>query len=100
MSSGSIFYLIWGILIAALFLARNLLDSREGRAMRVLRGGNTLTESLGIGAFRGKLITFIIAALLAALSGSLYPHLGRYVAPRPFAVNVGIDYLVLAEARG
>jgi branched-chain amino acid transport system permease protein len=100
MSSSRMFYLIWGVAIAALFLARNLLDSREGRAMRVLRGGNTLTESLGIGAFRVKLITFVIAALLAALSGWLYAHLGRYVAPGPFDVNVGIDYLMMAMVGG
>jgi branched-chain amino acid transport system permease protein len=100
MSNTRMFYLIWGVAIAMLFLARNLLDSREGRAMRVLRGGNTLTESLGIGAFRVKLITFIIAALLAALSGWLYAHLGRYVAPGPFDVNVGIDYLMMAMVGG
>ncbi len=81
MSSDRMFYLIWGVVIAALLLARNLLNSREGRAMRVLRGGNTLAESLGISAFRVKLITFVIAALLAALSGWLYAHLGRYVSP-------------------
>ncbi len=100
MSSTRMFYLIWGMAIAMLFLARNLLDSREGRAMRVLRGGNTLTESLGIGAFRVKLMTFIIAALLAAISGWLYAHLGRYVAPGPFDVNVGIDYLMMAMVGG
>ena len=100
MSSDRIFYLIWGVLIAALVLARNLLNSREGRAMRVLRGGNTLVESLGISAFRAKLMTFVVAALLAAFSGWLYAHLGRYVNPGPFDVNIGIDYLMMAMVGG
>jgi branched-chain amino acid transport system permease protein len=94
------FYLIWGVLIVSLVLARNLLNSREGRAMRVLRGGNTLVESLGISAFRAKLVTFLVCALLAALSGWLYAHLGRYVSPAPFDVNIGIDYLMMAMVGG
>jgi branched-chain amino acid transport system permease protein len=100
MSSDRMFYLIWGVVIASLLLARNLLDSREGRAMRVLRGGNTLVESLGISAFRAKLITFVLSAVLAALSGWLYAHLGRYVSPAPFDVHIGIDYLMMAMVGG
>lgn len=99
-SSDRIYYLIWGVLIATLFLSRNLLDSREGRAMRVLRGGNMLVESLGISAFRAKLITFVLSALLAALSGWLYAHLGRFVSPAPFDVHIGIDYLMMAMVGG
>jgi branched-chain amino acid transport system permease protein len=98
--SWQIFYLIWAVLIAALLLSRNLLQSREGRAIRALRGGNGFVESLGIDAFRTRLITFIIAALFGALSGWLYAHLSRFVAPSPFDVHVGIDYLMMAMIGG
>jgi branched-chain amino acid transport system permease protein len=98
--SSSIYYLIWAILIAALVLAANLLDSREGRAVRALRGGHVMTESLGIDPFRVKLVTFIIAALLSALSGWLYAHMSRFVSPAPFDVNVGILYLLMAMVGG
>ncbi len=99
-SSASIHYLIWAFLIVALVLAANLLDSREGRAVRVLRGGHIMTESLGIDPFRIKLVTFIIAALLSALSGWLYAHMSRFVSPAPFDVNVGILYLLMAMVGG
>src|SRR5262249_2353170 len=56
-SSSSIYYLIWILLIVALVLAANLLDSREGRAVRALRGGKIMAESLGIDPFRIKLAT-------------------------------------------
>ncbi len=46
------FYLIWAVVGFCLLLSANLLGSRMGRAMRVLRGGNILAESLGIDAFR------------------------------------------------
>ncbi|MBV8654036.1 MAG: branched-chain amino acid ABC transporter ATP-binding protein/permease, partial [Alphaproteobacteria bacterium] len=99
-SSTSIYYLIWTVLIAALLLAANLLQSREGRAMRALRGGRIMVESLAIDPFRIKLVTFVIAALLAALSGWLYAHMSRFVSPAPFDVNVGILYLLMAMVGG
>ena len=87
--SRQIYFLIWAIVVAMLLLCYNLLDSRIGRAMRALRGGNTLVESLGISAFQIKLVTFVIAAFLGALSGWLYAHLGRFVSPGPFEASHG-----------
>jgi len=94
------FYLIWAVVALAMLLSSNLLQSRAGRAMRVLRGGNILAESLGINAFRTRLSLFVIAALLAALSGWLDAHLGRYVSPTPYGVGPGIEYLMMAMIGG
>jgi branched-chain amino acid transport system permease protein len=99
-SGAQMFYLIWAVVALALLLAANLLASRAGRAMRVLRGGNMLVESLGIDAFRTRLAVFILAALLAALSGWLYAHLSRFVSPNPFNVEMGIEYLMMAMVGG
>ena len=99
-ASQSIYYLIWAFLIVALALAANLLGSREGRAIRALRGGRIMVESLGIDPFRIKLVTFVLAALLSALSGWLYAHMSRFVSPAPFDVNVGILYLLMAMVGG
>ena len=99
-TSAQIYFLIWGIVAAVLFLGYNLLDSRLGRAMRVLRGGNTLVESLGINAFRIKLVTFVIAAFLASLSGWLYAHMSRFISPGPFDAGMGIEYLMMSMVGG
>src|SRR6185312_17111968 len=98
--SGQIFYLIWIALLVALLGARNLLGSRSGRAMRALRGGNALVESLGINALYVRLATFVIAALLAALSGWLYAHMSRFVSPTPFDVTWSIIFLMMAMVGG
>jgi branched-chain amino acid transport system permease protein len=95
-----IFYLIWAIVIGALYLSANLLASRQGRAMRALRGGQIMTESVGIDPFRIRLITFVIAALLSALSGWLFAHMSRVVAPASFDVTTGIFYLLMAMVGG
>jgi branched-chain amino acid transport system ATP-binding protein/branched-chain amino acid transport system permease protein len=96
----AIYYLIWGALAAATILMANLLDSREGRAVRSLRGGVMMVESLGISVFRTRLIIFVIAALLAGLSGWLYAHMSRYVSPAPFDLRMGIQYLFMAILGG
>jgi branched-chain amino acid transport system permease protein len=98
--SWQIYFLIWAIVVGALALSYNLLDSRVGRAMRTLRGGNTLVESLGINAFQIKLATFVIAAFLAALSGWLYAHLSRFISPGPFDAGMGIEYLMMTMVGG
>jgi ABC-type branched-subunit amino acid transport system ATPase component/ABC-type branched-subunit amino acid transport system permease subunit len=98
--NGAIYYLIWGLLAAVCIVMANLLNSREGRAVRSLRGGVTMVESLGISVFRIRLMIFVIAALLAGLSGWLYAHMSRYVSPAPFDLRMGIQYLFMAILGG
>ena len=96
----AIYYLIWGALAATTLMIANLLESREGRAIRSLRGGVVMVESLGISVFRVRLVIFVIAALLAEVSGWLYAHMSRYVSPTPFDLRMGIQYLFMAILGG
>jgi branched-chain amino acid transport system permease protein len=94
------YYLIWAVALLALFGMRNLLDSRPGRAIRALKGRSTMAQNLGVDTARLKMVIFVYAALLAALSGWLYAHFLRYVSPHPFDVNASIDYLFMAVLGG
>jgi branched-chain amino acid transport system permease protein len=94
------YYFIWAVLGLMMLLCANLLDSREGRAIRSLRGGVEMVESLGIGFFRIRLAVFIIAGLLAGLSGWLYAHMQRFVSPAPFDIKPGIELLLMAIVGG
>ena len=88
------------MLLAAVWLTRNLLDSREGRAIRALKGGVVMAEAMGVDTARSKIVIFLIAALFAALSGWLYAHLQRFVNPTPFGLHIGIEYLFMAVVGG
>lgn len=94
------YYLIWVILMLAVWLTQNLLDSREGRAIRALKGGSLMAEAMGVDTARSKTVIFLIAALFACLSGWLYAHLQRFVNPTPFGVHIGIEYLFMAVLGG
>lgn len=94
------YYFIWIVVLAALWGVANLLDSRPGRAIRALKQGTTMVEAFGVHPGRTKTAVFVIAAVLACLSGWLYAHLQRFVNPTPFGINQGIEYLFMAVIGG
>jgi branched-chain amino acid transport system permease protein len=99
-SDRAIYWLIWVAVIAVAIGLLNLLDSRQGRAMRALKGGIVMAEAMGIDTARLRIIVFVLAALLASLSGWLYVHMQRFVNPSPFGLQFGIDYLFMSVLGG
>jgi len=99
-SGREFYYLIWIVVLLAILSVRNLLDSREGRSIRALKGGTVMAEAMGVNTPRAKIVIFLIAALLASVSGWLYAHLQRFVNPTPFALTQGIEYLFMAVVGG
>ena len=99
-SANAIYYLIWITLFAAMLLTHNLLHSREGRAIRALKGGVLVAESMGVNTARSKMIVFVLAALYAGVSGWIYAHYQRFVNPSPFSLHIGIEYLFMAVLGG
>jgi branched-chain amino acid transport system permease protein len=95
-----VFYLVWVVLLAAVWLLTNLLDSRPGRAIRALKGGRIMAEAMGVNTGRYKIQIFVIAALLASVSGWLFAHMQRTVNPSPFSLKMGIEYLFMAVVGG
>ncbi|MDR5654805.1 branched-chain amino acid ABC transporter ATP-binding protein/permease [Ruixingdingia sedimenti] len=94
------FYLVWGVLILTLFGAANLLSSRQGRAISALRGGAALAESLGINAFRLRLVLFLLAAELACVAGWMFAHTQSFISPTSFDLNQGMQILLMSVLGG
>ena len=91
---------IWLLVLAVLLVSRNLLDSRQGRAIRALSGGRAMAESMGVDTAQLALWVFLIAALYAGLAGWLYAHLQHLVSPTPFNLTAGIEYLFMVILGG
>lgn len=94
------FALTWTIVVLAALAIVHLLDSRAGRAMRSMRNGTLMAEAMGVSTLRYKIIIFLIAALLASLSGWLFAHFQRTVNPSPFGLKMGIEYLFMTVVGG
>jgi branched-chain amino acid transport system permease protein len=96
----ALYYLIWIIAVLAALGVANLLDSRPGRAIRALNGATTMAEAMGVSTFRYKVVIFVLAAMLASVSGWLFAHFQRTVNPSPFGLKMGIEYLFMAVVGG
>jgi branched-chain amino acid transport system permease protein len=94
------FYLLWALVLLAAIAVTHLLDSRSGRALRAVKGGSTMAEAMGVNSFRVKVTAFVLAALLASVSGWLFAHFQRTVNPSPFGLKMGIEYLFMAVIGG
>src|SRR5690606_1034957 len=90
---------VWLFNALAFLVVRNLLDSRTGRAIRSLKDP-VMAQAFGVWTTRLNVSIFVIAAVLAGLSGWLNAHYVTVVNPGPFGIGASIDYLVMAVVGG
>jgi branched-chain amino acid transport system permease protein len=79
---------------------RNLVTSRHGIALRVMRQSPVLAGSLGISVFRTKLIAYALGAVPAGIAGALFANLDSYVSPGAFSFDLAISILAASVLGG
>jgi branched-chain amino acid transport system permease protein len=75
-------------LALCLWVASRLKHSRLGQALAAIAGSEDAARALGIDVARYKLIAFVIAAIYAALAGSLFAHFVGFVSPEVFGLHM------------
>ena len=88
------------LILFALFIVLNLINSKTGRAVTAIRDNRIAAESVGIGVTKYKLTTFIISAVLAGMAGALYAMNFSTVAAKKFDFNTSILILVFVVLGG
>lgn len=81
-------------------LYRNLVVSRSGNALTVLRQSPILASSLGISVYGLKLKAYALAGLPAAIAGAFFAYLDGFIAPENFGMNFTIAILAAAILGG
>jgi len=94
------FYVVWGWALLLLALALNLADSRIGRALRAIHGGELGAQMAGVNTTRIKLQIFVVSAVYTAIAGSLYAHYLTFINPSPFGFGYSIELLVMVVLGG
>ncbi|MGT2832587.1 branched-chain amino acid ABC transporter permease [Streptococcus halotolerans] len=89
---------IFVVIIAVLLM--NYLRSATGRQVISVREDEIAAESMGVNTTKVKVITFAIAAMTAAIAGSLYVGYIGTIAPKDFTIMRSIDYLIIAVLGG
>ena len=94
------YWVISGALLLVVLLALNLMDSRAGRALRALHGSEVAAGLMGIDTAAAKTAVFVLAALTAALAGSLFAHQQAFVSPDSFNFFVSIELVTMVVLGG
>lgn len=88
------------LILFALFIVLNLINSKTGRAITAIRDNRIAAESVGIGVTRYKMTAFIISAILAGMAGALYAMNFSTIAAKKFDFNTSILILVFVVLGG
>ncbi len=86
--------------VVTIVIIYNIIHSSQGRAMLSVRENEIAAESMGINAFKYKIMAFVIGAFFAGLAGGLYSHYMGYIQPTTFDFNKSIDYLTFVVFGG
>ena len=94
------FYLIWSFVFLCMLAARNLLNSRVGRALRAISGSEVAANSLGINTADYKVKVFVLSAMFASISGSLYAHYITFISPSSYDFHYSIQVVTMVIVGG
>ena len=91
-----------GILLVlfTLFVVLNLVDSKEGRAIKAIRDNRIAAESVGLNVTAFRMKAFVVSAILAGMAGALYAMNYSTVAVSKFGFNTSINILVYVVMGG
>lgn len=94
------YLVVLAVAVVMFWLARNLLDSRIGRAMMAIRDHGLAADTMGIDSAQVKTITFGISALYTGVAGALHAIIFEFVSPDSFRFELSIALLVGAVVGG
>ena len=88
------------LILFTLFVVQNLINSKEGRAIKAVRDNRIAAESVGINVTAFRMKAFVVSAFLAGMAGALYAmNYGSITAPK-FNFNTSINILVFVVLGG
>ncbi|MBW8636241.1 branched-chain amino acid ABC transporter permease [Hoeflea sp. WL0058] len=99
-SDKAVYLVYWPITILMLWFALNLSVSRVGRALRAIREGEPIVDSLGIRAANYKIGVYVVSSVFAGLGGSLYAHFVGFVTPATGSLMFAIDIIMVLALGG
>ncbi|MGI8626747.1 MAG: branched-chain amino acid ABC transporter permease [Geodermatophilaceae bacterium] len=94
-----LWYLFLVILVLACLFARNLLRSRPGRALQMVRDREVAASVMGVGVARYKAYAFVLSSLYAGLAGVMLALVLRPT-PESFGLVLSISYLAMIVIGG
>ena len=88
------------LVIFTLFVVLNLVNSKEGRAIKAVRDNRIAAESVGINVTAFRMKAFVVSACLAGMAGALFGLNYSSLAASKFNFNTSINILVFVVLGG
>ncbi len=85
----------YGWLLATVLFISSLVYSSYGRALKAIREDRIAAEAMGINVFKHQLMSFVVGAFFAGVSGSLYAHWLTTIDPRITTMGPMLTFYVL-----
>lgn len=96
------YFLCIFVVFVVVYITRNLLQYKYGRAFLATREDPLLASSIGVTPKKFRMLAFVISAGMAGAAGSLYSHYALFISPDSFnlAESVFIATMVIIGGRG
>ena len=91
----AMYYIIVPLAVLMMFLARNIMRTRTGRAFISVRDNDLAAELLGINVFAYKLRAFFLSAVYAGVAGCLLAYERNSLSLDMFQLDISIEMLAM-----
>lgn len=88
------------LILFTLFVVLNMINSKEGRAIKACRDNRIAAESVGINVMSFKMKAFVVSAFLAGMAGALYGLNYSSIMASKFNFNTSINILIYVVLGG
>lgn len=88
------------LILFTLFVVLNLVNSKEGRAIKAIRDNRIAAESVGINVTAFRMKAFVVSAFLAGMAGALFGLNYSSLTASKFNFNTSINILVFVVLGG
>ncbi len=88
------------LVLFTLFVVLNLVNSKEGRAIKAVRDNRIAAESVGINVTAFRMKAFVVSAFLAGMAGALFGLNYSSITATKFNFNTSINILVFVVLGG
>ncbi len=93
-------WLLAPAVVLAIVGARNLVDSRVGRALGAVNDSEIAAETLGVDTYRLRLQVFVASAGYAGVAGVFFAHWLAVVNPNAASFALSVEFLLMAVLGG
>jgi branched-chain amino acid transport system permease protein len=94
------YWVTGAVLLAAIALANNIVDSPVGRALRAVHGSEIAAQVAGVDTVRFKVRIFVASAVFASVAGSLMAHYVGFITPQVSSFFHSIELVTMVVVGG